>query len=536
MNHKLEKQLQHPKMNSSSSSSSSWINELPLEALRELAGFLEVKIEMMEQRIDSLKCDVDEDVYRSLGEELMLPHQPSGADQELFSFGAPIAPRYTLMEMQDMEMDDQFLYNFNDGQMPCMANEGIDHDYFQGMYDHDQLVQQMMPFSDGDSAVAPLASEPLWDLDQFFLGTCISSSNAGLGLPLTGYPAWYNTDQFILDIIFHHRMKSYECLTDNSSLASAVFVPFYAGIDFACHQWGFNTSVRDSLAREVVKWLNSRKEWAVMGGKDHFMVAGRTTWDFRRIKDHDQEALWGNKLLLLPETLNMTVLTVESAPWDSNDFAVPYPTYFHPSNYNQVISWQNKVMGLERPWLFAFAGAPRPDQKDSIRQLLIEQCVSSARCNLLDCVSEPGDCHSPSSVMRVFERSSFCLQPRGDSATRRSTFDAMVAGCVPVFFSPGTAYEQYLWHLPTDHTRYSVFIPEDEVRNGKVIVQQVLSGYSEEHVRSMREEVVRMIPRLIYGDPRSRVEGFKDAFDVAVDGVLRRVARLRKEMQMMEST
>ncbi|KAH7686717.1 Exostosin-like protein [Dioscorea alata] len=371
--------------------------------------------------------------------------------------------------------------------------------------------------------------------------TCLFSSNSGLGLPLDdddddddddASSGWFNTDQFSLDIIFHHRMTNYDCLTSNSSLASAIFIPFYAGIDFACHQWGFNTSVRDFLSMEVVKWLTARPEWEIIGGKDHFMVAGRTTWDFRRIKD-DEEALWGNKLLLLPEISNMTVLTVESPPWDSNDFAVPYPTYFHPCNYNQVVSWQDKVIGLERPWLFAFAGAPRPGQKDSIRQILIEQCRLSVNCYLLDCVSSPGNCHSPTSVMKVFESSSFCLQPRGDSATRRSMFDAMVAGCVPVFFSSGTAYEQYIWHLPSNHSLYSVFIAEDDVRNRNVNIEEVLSGYSEEHVRSMREEVVRMIPRLVYGDPRVRVEGFKDAFDLAVDGVLRRVERLRKEVKVM---
>ncbi|XP_039121977.1 xyloglucan galactosyltransferase KATAMARI1 homolog [Dioscorea cayenensis subsp. rotundata] len=366
--------------------------------------------------------------------------------------------------------------------------------------------------------------------------TCLFFSNSGLGLPLDddgdASSGWFNTDQFSLDIIFHHRMTNYECLTSNSSLASAIFIPFYAGIDFACHQWGFNTSVRDFLSMEVVKWLASRPEWEVIGGKDHFIVAGRTTWDFRRIKD-DEEAHWGNKLFLLPEISNMTVLTVESPPWDSIDFAVPYPTYFHPCNNNQVMSWQDKVIGLARPWLFAFAGAPRPDQKDSIRQILIEQCRSSVNCYLLDCVSSPGNCHSPTRVMKVFESSSFCLQPRGDSATRRSMFDAMVAGCVPVFFSSRTAYEQYIWHLPSNHSLYSVFIAEDDVRNGNVSIEEVLSGYSEEHVRNMREEVVRMIPRLVYGDPRVRVEGFKDAFDLAVDGVLRRVERLRKEVKVM---
>jgi hypothetical protein len=40
----------------------------------------------------------------------------------------------------------------------------------------------------------------------------------------------------------------------------------------------------------------------------------------------------------------------------------------------------------------------------------------------------------------------------------------------------------------------------------------------------MREEVIKLVPRLVYADPRYKLETVKDAFDVAVDGVLERIA------------
>ncbi|KAJ0988664.1 hypothetical protein J5N97_007020 [Dioscorea zingiberensis] len=366
-----------------------------------------------------------------------------------------------------------------------------------------------------------------------YTNMCRFISNAGLGPALNvsnigvlSSSGWYATDPYALDLIFHNRMKRYECLTTNSSLASAIFVPFYAGLDFGRYQWDYNISVRDSLSLDLVNWLSSKPEWAPMGGRDHFMVAGRTTWDFRRFKDEDN--LWGNKLLLLTHTMNMSTLVFESSPWDSNDFAIPYPTYFHPSCYSVLVSWQDKVRSSERQWLFSFAGAPRLNRKDSIRGEVIEQCRASAKCNLMECGSGLSECHSPGSVMSLFETTTFCLQPQGDTPTRRSVFDSMVAGCVPVFFHPRTAYDQYTWYLPREHDRYSVFIAEDEVRRGEVSIEEVLSGYSEEQVRAMRDEVVRLIPRLIYGDPRSRSVGFKDAFDVAVEGILQSVAKIRR--------
>ncbi|CAA6655384.1 unnamed protein product [Spirodela intermedia] len=118
-------------------------------------------------------------------------------------------------------------------------------------------------------------------------------------------------------------------LTKDSSIAAAVFVPFYAGFDISRYLWGYNMSVRDSASLALVEWLEKRPEWKVMGGRDHFLVAGRITWDFRRLTEAESD--WGNKLLFLPAAKNMSMLVVESSPWNANDFGIPYPTYFHPA-------------------------------------------------------------------------------------------------------------------------------------------------------------------------------------------------------------
>uniref|UniRef100_A0A7I4C730 Exostosin GT47 domain-containing protein n=2 Tax=Physcomitrium patens TaxID=3218 RepID=A0A7I4C730_PHYPA len=58
----------------------------------------------------------------------------------------------------------------------------------------------------------------------------------------------------------------------------------------------------------------------------------------------------------------------------------------------------------------------------------------------------------PAHVTKVFLTSHFCMQPPGDSPTRRSEFDSLVAGCIPVLFHPSTAYLQYPKHLPRNTT------------------------------------------------------------------------------------
>lgn len=114
-----------------------------------------------------------------------------------------------------------------------------------------------------------------------------------------------------------------------------------------------------------------------------FFVSGRITYDHRR--PSEEEISWGNKLMLLPEIENFTLLAIESALYTTNEVAIPYPTYFHPSNESQVASWQETVRSMDRPWLFSFAGARRPMQTTSIRDHLIDQCTQSDECRLLQC-------------------------------------------------------------------------------------------------------------------------------------------------------
>ena len=133
--------------------------------------------------------------------------------------------------------------------------------------------------------------------------------------------------------------------------------------------------------------------------------------------------------------------------------------------------------------------------------------------------------------MKMFQNSIFCLQPPGDSYTRRSTFDSILAGCIPVFFHPGSAYIQYLWHFPKEFTKYSVFIPMYEVRDGKKNIQSVLENIPKQKIEKMREEIIKLIPKIIYGDPRCKLESYEDAFDVAVKGVVERVKMIKEDMK-----
>jgi hypothetical protein len=105
--------------------------------------------------------------------------------------------------------------------------------------------------------------------------------------------SWFTTNQFLLEVIFHERMKKYKCLTNDSSFANAIYVPFYAGLGVGRY---LNLGLQhNSLGSDLVKWLEQQPEWISMrGSRDLFFVSGRIAWDFRR-KSTDCDSDWGSK-------------------------------------------------------------------------------------------------------------------------------------------------------------------------------------------------------------------------------------------------
>ncbi|CAL5053447.1 unnamed protein product [Urochloa decumbens] len=395
-------------------------------------------------------------------------------------------------------------------------------------------------------------------------GICHLMSNSGLGpvlLPANGNRSdgddddadiipntgWYNTNQYALEVIFHHRMRLYDCLTDDPAAAAAVYVPYYAANELQPHTCGlFNATVRDGATGAMLRWLSSRPAWAAHGGRDHFMVASKTSWMFRRspAAAGDDNTGCGNGFMLRPETRNMTVLTYETVIWEQpprrRDFAVPYPSYFHPSSAGEVAGWQSRARAAPRPWLFAFAGARRPNGTLAIRDRIFDACDAAAprrTCGVLDCAAAGGAaCRSPRRLMALFASSRFCLQPLGDSFMRRSSVDAVMAGCIPVFFHEASTFEkQYQWHERDPdggggrRRRYFVLIDQDDVLQGKAGIEDALSRYTHAEVAAMREEVIKMIPRFLYKDPRVRFAGdMRDAFDIIIDEVIERIRSIKE--------
>ncbi|KAH7845558.1 hypothetical protein Vadar_003542 [Vaccinium darrowii] len=332
-------------------------------------------------------------------------------------------------------------------------------------------------------------------------------------VPESIQPAWYMTGQYWGEVLYHNRMLNYKCRTLEPESATAFYIPFYAGLAVG---WG-NHSGRehDWYYEELFKWVQEQVGWKRSNGSDHFIMLGRITWDFRRLREAD--AVWGSSLLNMPEMQNVIHLSVERNVWDDLEIAVPYPTVFHPRSESDIIEWQRFVRSRQRNHLFTFL----EPIKNDFQAILEKQCLNEpTACNHVDCAQDNCvDDVTTAATMTALLDSDFCLQPMGFAFTQRSVFDCMLAGSIPVFFWRETAHLQYELFMPVEPETYSVFIDRDDVRNGTDI-RRVLEGYGREEVERMREKVVEYMPRFLYAEPNQGLQETRDAFDIAIEGVL----------------
>ncbi|CAM6115079.1 unnamed protein product [Calypogeia fissa] len=191
---------------------------------------------------------------------------------------------------------------------------------------------------------------------------------------------WYETDFYVLDVIFHSRMKRYRCLTQNASKADhALYVPHYTGILALDYLYGSRPyEERKWFGKDLIDWLerNGGESWRRYAGKDHFLAMARMTWDFRICET------WGTAFSELPHVANMTSLMIESSSRFSREQAIPYLTAFHPSSSKRLYRWIETVTNSKRRYLFSYVGAPR-DDPSSVRGIMISSCNAAGKavCN-----------------------------------------------------------------------------------------------------------------------------------------------------------
>ena len=111
-------------------------------------------------------------------------------------------------------------------------------------------------------------------------------------------------------------------------------------------------------------------------------------------------------------------------------------------------------------------------------------------------------------IVEWMRNSVFCLQPPGDSNTRKAFYDAIMCGCIPVIFElPSKLYVEYPFESLLDYSQFTVKIPSNRMMQ----YMEVLHNYSNSSIAEMQYKLRQVLPYLQFNDPTNTDAG-DDAF------------------------
>lgn len=391
----------------------------------------------------------------------------------------------------------------------------------------------------------PVEFDDLWPPmgSKLFTGSGYSHefrANNGAGSLLDSASGLFNTWQFSLYKNVMSRLRVSEFRTRDPSLATSFIVPFDLGVHSyidhitgkprlaSPHGWAVQYFLVNAAKDENLWWKNH--------GHDHFVMLSTTAYQMVGI---------GVKTFFMQICQNCSVLSIETSPTHTaikgrtrkHWHAAPYPSSFH---------WHEKIEEL--PWAAQYAkyrditvlviGSVRTSQPTSnnLRKTLWTQCERDSGCQWHKTAHSCSGVLNATGTMLLIRRAKFCPAPTGDSLTRKSLFDSLVGGCIPVLFSKASL-ETYSWHLSKqDVSDVSVYIPMKQINEEGSNFMEILRDISPEEIARKQRAIEKLAPSLQYSVvPEQYADGVspngpsrvwrppvRDAADVIIERILDR--------------
>jgi len=378
----------------------------------------------------------------------------------------------------------------------------------------------------------------------------------------------YKTSQFALYKLMYERALIDPRRTSNPEEAGSFFIPYDFGMDATFFESnGRMRKTHCPLATNAITLLKESPYFKANYGHDHTLVISvnqnMNYFFFAKACTEMLMLCWNCTKLAIDEYLFVAKdRSFEMKSRGINWHAVPFPSDYHfdsrvfgttshavqtasgplqTSKSPHIAPWEWPQQQENRTHLISFLGNPRKFSAVStlLREALVKQCINHSDV----CSHGMYNHEAHESPNYDSRRSVFCLQPPGDMPTRKSVFDVILSGCIPVLFHPLTARYMYEWHwLPSDWDAAAVHFDSFE-QNQQLLTHQVdfiqrlidlYFSQPQEVLRirqRIREQAFTLQYSLVYRDGHSHqpvvsqqvsVEGGlrKDAYEVAMSTVL----------------
>jgi len=188
-------------------------------------------------------------------------------------------------------------------------------------------------------------------------------------------------------------------------------------------------------------------------------------------------------------------------PIAANLHSIPYPSFRNGLRARELEQFKAVVAGARRTYLAsAVWGTHGTWHAVRQRQTLQQQCNSSDDCIFVDRFGPDVGVHGCGSrcsqdatrtVVSTMLKSKFCLQPEGDTLSRKAIIDALTLGCIPVLMTEKQK-KLWPWHVNWD----DVSVQVDYNAN----VLDYLRNIPESEIKHKQSEMSKLSDFISYGE------------------------------------
>ena len=332
-----------------------------------------------------------------------------------------------------------------------------------------------------------------------------------------------DTWQFSLELIIHNNLLASPYRTLNQSQADVFYIPFYSSMYHKCRK-------ARTQAQALKRFFMSKIE----NGKPHTMTLGKI----------EREHVYPRWSVLKSEIAkNITFIGIEeecdgtyrkkSMTSQRPLVVAPYPSFGHLFPLVKQSEVQNLYKSEQRNIFMLFVGKPNPWSAEGIRNKIlggnniikiktkqIYQEYNWKAKNMkyikyvnLQIINEDFLDHLPSWI----RQSVFCLQPAGDSPTRKSFYDAILFGCIPVIFN-NKLKVRYPFEDRIDYKQLVVKINANDF-NDSVTLFNILKTIDEKTIQKKRYYMNEVMKYLQYSYPILIGSKHNDAIQYILDEI-----------------
>lgn len=323
-----------------------------------------------------------------------------------------------------------------------------------------------------------------------------------------------NTWMFSLEVIIHHKLLHSRYRTYDPGEADMFYIPYYSGLNCLCQRSGLTHNVTRNL--EALREYMLRQK-AFTSNKPHFMALA---------KIEREQAITSCPVLRHPLFMdyNTAFVGIEKDIWHTFTtkpfIVVPYPSYGHfmsgADTSVQGNSYMSHLFCRERKILMFLASGTRFRNHKDFRALIIKQLpyythlpydtyirplVNVSRTRAVFLATPECTGHHHEDTMKWMKQCIFCLQPSGDSPTRKSFYDAILSGCIPVIFHIKNKSVKYPFDTWLDYSRFTVQLNESDIYAGRSL-QDLMRPYTIPSVyQRLQRALLEVLPLMQYSVP-----------------------------------